>query len=442
MTDGLGTAGRINERAASSLVVITKVYRRVRRSLRRVHVSESGKTLPAALWVLAIGAILMGPFLSHVSTSLIAGLDLQDDQRAQYAADAGVEFGIWKLLHDSSYRTSVDASPGSPVALPPIAVNQFVTNTSAESISSGGWSVMANAPDRVRSGGALCYTGGDYIYALRGDYSREFWRYSISGDSWEDLTSITSSRTVGAGGSLVYTGGDYIYALIGNNQSLFYRYRISTDTWQRMWSAPARIGAGGALTYTGGDYIYALQGNNRSGFFSYRISSNRWNNRWSTLSRVREGGALAYSGGDNIYAFQGRNTTSFWRYDISDNRWYDDVNDTPERVRNGGSMAYDQSAFIYALRGANTTDFWRYDISAGGWSLQPSVPATINDGAALVYTGGGVFYALRGNNQPHFGRYEAGGSQYEIVAQADDFTITSVIDIAGMNVTVLSWDIN
>ncbi|MEJ2561793.1 MAG: hypothetical protein P8Z42_03800 [Anaerolineales bacterium] len=121
----------------------TSLFVRIANGFRRLHTAEAGKTLPAALWVLAIGAILMGPFLSNVSTSLIAGLDLGGDQREQYAADAGVEFAIWKLLHDSAYRSSVDASPGSPVALPAIAVNQLLVDIGAETIASGGWTVMA-----------------------------------------------------------------------------------------------------------------------------------------------------------------------------------------------------------------------------------------------------------------------------------------------------------
>jgi len=86
---------------------------------------------------------------------------------------------------------------------------------------------MADTPESVGDGGSLVYTGGDYIYALGGYTSKNFWRYSISSDSWTKMSDTPAQ--VGCGGSLVYTG-DYIYALRGDTTKDFWRYAVGGDT--------------------------------------------------------------------------------------------------------------------------------------------------------------------------------------------------------------------
>jgi len=79
------------------------------------------------------------------------------------------------------------------------------------------------------------------------------------------------------GGALVYTGGDYIYALGGNNTTDFWRYSISGNTWTKMAVTPAGVYDGGALVYAGGDYIYALRGNYSTNFWRYDYEiTNNW----------------------------------------------------------------------------------------------------------------------------------------------------------------------
>ncbi|HEX9893426.1 MAG TPA: hypothetical protein VGA78_05860, partial [Gemmatimonadales bacterium] len=80
---------------------------------------DEGGTLPATLWTLAVGAVVMAPFLGQLSTSLLAGRESQEELLEQYSADASVEFAIWKLQNDQSYRDSVDVAPGTPIAVAP-----------------------------------------------------------------------------------------------------------------------------------------------------------------------------------------------------------------------------------------------------------------------------------------------------------------------------------
>ena len=234
--------------------------------------AEAGGTLPASLWTLAVGALVMAPFLSYLSTSLLAGTDAGETTLERYAAEAGVEYGIWNLLNDSAFRLQVDLAPGTPYTPgPAITVNGLSPTMSAEAIPVGIWTAMANHPTNIGSGAALAHDYGDYIYALRGG-SSEFRRYSISGNSWTSLASTPAS--IGAGGALAYAGGDYVYALRGGTARQFYRYSISGNSWSALAQTPANIGAGGSLVFVGGDYLFALRGANQRTFYRYSISGN------------------------------------------------------------------------------------------------------------------------------------------------------------------------
>jgi len=417
---------------------------RVSLAIRRIDHKESGRTLPAVLWVLAIGALLMSPFLAHVSTSLLAGKDVEREQREQYAADSGVEFGIWKLVNDSTFRAQVDASPGTPVAVdPPITVNQLTTNITATALSSGGSSGWASmAPGTWFGWGAsLAHDGNDYIYAFRGNNTDIFWRYSISGDSWSSLADV--SRNVKAGAALVYTGGNYIYALRGNRKDDFYRYSISGDSWTSMADTPSVVKEGGALTYAGGDTLYALKGMGISDFWAYSISGNSWSSLANAPAGVKSGGALAYAGGDYIYVFRGDGTTDFWRYSISGNSWTP-MTSAPASVDVGGALTYAGGDYIYAFRGNGSADFWRYSLSGDSWTALENTLTTVSAGGALAYAGSNSIYATCGNGSTVFWRYSMGSGPptYDVISQAGDFSITTRIEIDAGNVTVLSWDIN
>ena len=218
---------------------------------------EEGRSLPFALVVVAVGALLVGPFLAHVSTSLLGSRAMQEGMNKQYACDAGVEFGIWKLVNDPAF------TPGTPLT---IVVNQFTTTIEVTSLS---WDdTLPPAHENVRNGGALVYADG-YIYAFRGDKQKEFWRYPISGGSWETLTN--APEKVGAGGALAYGGDGYIYAFRGDGNKDFWRYPVSGGSWETLTPAPDTVGDGGALAYGGDDYIYAFRGNNSPSFCRFSI---------------------------------------------------------------------------------------------------------------------------------------------------------------------------
>jgi len=402
--------------------------------------NEAGRTLPAALVALAVGAILLAPFLAHVSSRLLTSTSATTRLEAKYAADSGVEFVIWSLLHDSSYRSQLDSDPGVFYPLTPDhTVNGLTVSMSASAVPSGTWTPMASIPGgSVREGADLVYTGGDYIYALRGNNSRDFGRYSISGNSWSALAPIPND--VGEGGALVYTAGDFIYALEGDRNRRFWRYSISGNSWRQMRNTPGRVRDGADLAFGGGDAIYALQGNNRDNYWWYSIGANRWYSLQDAPDRVRDGGALAHTGGNFIYALRGRNSTDFWRYQISGDSW-SIMASTPGRVNSGGDLAYPGGDFVYAIRGGNNPDFWRFTGSINSWSELTPAPAEIGAGGAMVFINSTTGYVLRGRNSSDFWRVDITPPQYDISVTAGAVTITARVELSGMNVQVLWWDI-
>ena len=79
--------------------------------------SSPGRSLPAALITVAVGSILMTPFLSFVSSRSLGTGAAGETFNEQYAADAGVEFGAWSLLNNPTFRSQVDLNIGSSPGL-------------------------------------------------------------------------------------------------------------------------------------------------------------------------------------------------------------------------------------------------------------------------------------------------------------------------------------
>ncbi|MBU2608023.1 MAG: hypothetical protein KKF26_01755, partial [Chloroflexi bacterium] len=61
--------------------------------------SEKGQALPLVLLALAIGTLVITPFLGHANSSLIGSRVYGQTIEWQYARDAGVEHAIWSLTY-------------------------------------------------------------------------------------------------------------------------------------------------------------------------------------------------------------------------------------------------------------------------------------------------------------------------------------------------------
>ncbi len=64
---------------------------------------EKGFVLPGVLAAMAVGILLVAPFLSQASTSLMCNTDYGQSFKQQHSADAGIEHAIWYLAYDDSH---------------------------------------------------------------------------------------------------------------------------------------------------------------------------------------------------------------------------------------------------------------------------------------------------------------------------------------------------
>jgi parallel beta-helix repeat protein len=221
------------------------------------------------------------------------------------------------------------------------------------SISNDNWEKLENTknPQGQGAGDAITWVPGsaigdneNYIFAIIGmkDHGSSFWRYKISTNTWENMAPLLNETDDGC--SLVWTGGTYLYALRGEDIESspiydFWRYDIVNNTWASMAPIPAYpwgggaggVGDGGSLIWIGGeysDYIYALSGNqcypenppiwdNR--FYLYTISTNSWQRLADMPGGVgnQNGHRLGFASGSRgkIYCWRGCNGDPvLWAY--------------------------------------------------------------------------------------------------------------------------------
>jgi len=125
-------------------------------------------------------------------------------------------------------------------------------------------------------GDYIYYTPGAYNEGLPKDEERYFMRYSISTNTLVEMAKAPYHADGGFddGGSLVYPGsGDYIYVLKGGDDLAggggspginFWRYSISDNSWENLPDLPVGIGEqnGCRLGYAGGNLYYWVGPNN------------------------------------------------------------------------------------------------------------------------------------------------------------------------------------
>jgi hypothetical protein len=147
------------------------------------------------------------------------------------------------------------------------------------SIANNDWKEVASAPSACSLGANLVYPGsGDYIYVTPGNGSTAFWRYDTVANTWSTLTVLPMPNV---GASLFSPGfGDYIYLFVSYNYDIaygtpyFYRYSISGNTWEKNEDMPFSMDGQANAMYPGsGDYIYVSSGYGNYSLMKYLLFS-------------------------------------------------------------------------------------------------------------------------------------------------------------------------
>ena len=247
---------------------------------------------------------------------------------------------------------------------------------------------------KPKKGAAIAaYEPGNAIYALRGNNTVGFWKYQADTSEgqpsgWFKLQNIPAGAKKPKYGSglvaVTKAGNDYIFAMKGSRTSEFYLYDINRDSWTQVTSPPVgasgRIGfkKGSCLCYDGNEFVYVLQGYYGS-FFKYSVEADSWHelrqynyktylNRDGRRKKPKDGAGLVYFN-NNIYMLKGGNTREVWIYDIVADDWIqlDENWDIPigegKKVKGGGALTLLTSPLgtdIYASKGANTSEFYKH----------------------------------------------------------------------------------
>jgi len=120
---------------------------------------EEGQALPLVLAALAVGTLLVSLFLMHASATLRAGSRLDEELRARYAVEAGIEWALWRLkadpgLTDSEVYTGTPLEPfpgeGINGAAFPTAQIRLIPGTNVGITET-------DCPDWEEGGGPQCY---------------------------------------------------------------------------------------------------------------------------------------------------------------------------------------------------------------------------------------------------------------------------------------------
>ncbi|HKZ94702.1 MAG TPA: NosD domain-containing protein [Candidatus Bathyarchaeia archaeon] len=270
---------------------------------------------------------------------------------------------------------------------------------------------------------------GDAIYIARGD---GFYRYRPADDSWT-LTASPSKPDGSAfktGTALAWDFGDYVYALFGaatdDSRRWFYRYSISSNSWETLANTTADQGEGNAITWVDMDNrIYATIGGEQrpTYFMRYDPSANSWSDMPADPpAGMGDGASLVWTGGEYLYGLRGEFIETaplydFWRYSLTDDAWtvVADIPALPHGGRtggvgDGGSLLYvgfwlpSHTDYVYALSGNQAhpdgipdNRTYRYTISTNSWERLADLPFGVGYyvGRRLGYADGRI-YAWQG----------------------------------------------
>ncbi|MEO0025379.1 MAG: T9SS type A sorting domain-containing protein [candidate division WOR-3 bacterium] len=301
-----------------------------------------------------------------------------------------------------------------------------------------GWVEMTNIPAEVKDGGFLVKNPDDrYIYAVRGYKSGDFYRFDPNADpsgAWTVLESWPLGREgrPPAKGSNGCYGGGYIWAMKGNNTRGFWRFDVINNLWEQLPDIPT--GNSGRNSKGGGDlvylvlndtgYVYLLKGY-KGDFLRYNTETQGWeilpDAPGNASPKWEKGSWLVYDGARTIYAHKAK-YCELWAFDVITGAWAEvrldgipvsSMRTGKSRKPKDGSDGVYYQGFLYALKGGNTCEFWRYDIAGRSWVELETIPQLgstgkrkrVNQGGSIVSNGDGAFFAFKGGKTRELWRY-------------------------------------
>ncbi|MEO0090799.1 MAG: hypothetical protein ABIK75_06845 [candidate division WOR-3 bacterium] len=242
-------------------------------------------------------------------------------------------------------------------------------------INTGFWEILNPIPylptksKNVKDGGSIVFDGERYLYIIKGNNTKEFWRYDIFNKNFEILPEIIGDKNVKKGADLTFYNGK-IYLLKGNNTKEILVFDTATKVWSSLKQPPAKKGfkeGSSLITCESIPAIYLLQATTNL-FFRYLIEKDTWESLpplpfehpvEKKKKKVRDGGCLAIK--DNIiYAIKGGSTREFWCFNPYTNKWLplETIPKGPYQKDSKSGTIVANSFGIFLLKGKNENEFW------------------------------------------------------------------------------------
>ena len=102
--------------------------------------SEKGQALPLAMMALALGTLVITPFLSHASSSLIGSRVYEQGITELYSCDSGIEYAMWSLQSGA-----LEVTENETATLPEFTINDKTVEVSVENLGASVYKVIATA---------------------------------------------------------------------------------------------------------------------------------------------------------------------------------------------------------------------------------------------------------------------------------------------------------
>ena len=148
--------------------------------------AQGGQALPLALVALAVGTLLVSPFLADVSANLLAGRRTDENIADYYSADAGIEWGLWRLKNKPLLTTEETYTP-APLEPTPTSINGDSFPTTEIRFVSGADASETITPDWQTGDGPKCYavtsTADGSIFVVVETGADDVWVTLLSGSA-------------------------------------------------------------------------------------------------------------------------------------------------------------------------------------------------------------------------------------------------------------------
>ena len=251
-------------------------------------------------------------------------------------------------------------------------------------------------------------TGLSYLnYYPYYQFSKDFWEYDPSTDSWTQKADFGGTGRSGAVGFSVGSKG---YIGTGLSYLNYYPYyQFNNDFWEydpsaNSWTQNASFG--GTVRYLavgfsiGNKGYIGTGGNHYNDFWEYDPSTDAWTQK-ANFGGTGRLGAVGFSIGSKGYIGTGDDgnfRNDFWEYDPSFNDW-------TQKADFGGIGRYSAVGFSIGGKGYMGTgvsqtypyypiDFWQYDPANNGWTQKADFEGGVRFGATGLSIGSKGFIGM------------------------------------------------